>query len=101
MPRRAAASNNSEGDEDESTFTESAAAGVDSPSPEMLNVRAREYLELTQQLKEVGAQAGVLRKSLKGVEKSLLNGMLVSGMEELDVDGVKILRTRKLQMKDD
>lgn len=68
---------------------------------EVLRARAREFLDLNRQIKEAGAQVAVLRKNLKAVEKSLMNCMLLSGKEELELDGAKIVRTKKLELKDE
>lgn len=70
------------------------------PSEEVLRARAREWLDYTQQIKELGAQVAVLRKNLKSVEKALINGMILLDREELDIDGAKITRTKKLQLTD-
>ncbi len=78
-----------------------AAAAEEVPTSEVLLARAREYFDLNAQIKDLGAQVSVLRKSLKGVEKALLNGMLLNNMEEVDVDGLKIYRARKLLTKED
>ena len=71
------------------------------PSFDLLRERGREYLDLNQQIKDLGAQTAVLRKSLKNIEKALFNGMLLSGLEELEIEGVKISRIRKLQTKEE
>lgn len=70
-------------------------------SDDVLKARAREFLDLNRQIKEAGAQVAVLRKNLKAVEKSLMNCMLLSGKEELELDGAKIVRTKKLELKDE
>ena len=70
-------------------------------SEEVLRARAREFLDLNRQIKEAGAQVAVLRKNLKAVEKSLMNCMLLNGKEELELDGAKIVRTKKLELKDE
>lgn len=71
------------------------------PSSDVLNYRAQEYFNVTQQIKDLGAQTTVLRKKLKDVEKSLLSSMVLNNLEEIEFNGVKISRTRKLIMKDD
>ncbi len=71
------------------------------PSSDVLNCRAQEYFNVTQQIKDLGAQVTVLRKKLKDVEKSLLSGMVLNNLEEIEINGVKISRTRRLIMKDD
>jgi hypothetical protein len=35
------------------------------------------------------------------VEKALLNGMILLDREQLEIDGVKIARTKKLQLTDE
>jgi hypothetical protein len=112
MPRRAnsaaaaaAAQVDSDNDNDggDTEMTGSSFSGAPSgpaPSEEVLRARAREWLDYTQQIKELGAQVAVLRKNLKGVEKALLNGMILLDREELEVDGVKLGRTKKLQLVD-
>lgn len=77
------------------------AGGGNEGSVEVLRARAREFLDLNRQIKEAGAQVAVLRKNLKAVEKSLMNCMLLNGKEELELDGAKIVRTKKLELKDE
>jgi hypothetical protein len=67
----------------------------------VLRARAREWLDYTQQIKELGAQVAVLRKNLKSVEKALINGMIQLEREEVEIDGAKITRTKKLQLTDE
>ena len=71
------------------------------PSDDVLRARAREWLDYTQQIKELGAQVAVLRKNLKSVEKALINGMIQLEREEVEIDGAKITRTKKLQLTDE
>ncbi len=80
---------------------DSSIVGGPPPSQEVLRARAREFLDLSQQIKELGAQVAVLRKSLKSVEKSLYNGMQLTNLEDVEIDGVKILRTKKLQISEE
>jgi hypothetical protein len=109
MPRRSNAARAPDLDVDidddgvDSTMTadSSVVSGGPPPSQEVLRARAREFLDLNQQIKELGAQVAVLRKSLKSVEKSLYNGMQLTNLEELELDGLKILRTKKLQISDE
>lgn len=67
-------------------------------SLDVLRLKAREWLDLTAQIKELGAQTALLRKSLKEVEKSLYNGMALSHVEEVEIDGQKISRIKKLKL---
>ncbi len=108
-PARAVESDGDDGDID---IDVSSAIGVSSGGAEssvslggggdeVLRARAREFLDLNRQIKEAGAQVAVLRKNLKAVEKSLMNCMLLSGKEELELDGAKIVRTKKLELKDE
>ena len=67
-------------------------------SLDVLRLKAREWLDLTAQIKELGAQTALLRKSLKEVEKSLYSGMALSHVEEVEIDGQKISRIKKLKL---
>lgn len=107
MPRRsnaaASVASHVDSDNDDGGDTEmisSAAPSGPPPSDEVLRARAREWLDYSQQIKELGAQVAVLRKNLKSVEKALINGMILLDREELEVDGAKISRTKKLQLTD-
>lgn len=71
------------------------------PTDDVLRARAREWLDYTQQIKELGAQVAVLRKNLKSVEKSLFGGMLQLDKEVIELDGAKITRSKKLQLTDE
>lgn len=107
MPRRsnaAAAAAHIDTDNDENDtemMSASVAPSGPPPSEEVLRARGREWLDYTQQIKELGAQVAVLRKNLKSVEKALLNGMILLDREQLEIDGVKIARTKKLQLTDE
>lgn len=106
-PARAVESDDDHGDIDVDTSVTSALTSIvgggdeGGSSDEVLRARAREFLDLNRQIKEAGAQVAVLRKNLKAVEKSLMNCMLLSGKEELELDGAKIVRTKKLELKDE
>lgn len=67
-------------------------------SADALLERAREFIQLNRELNEVNTQVKALRKSLKSVEQSLLAGMLTTKTEQLECDGVTIVRTKKLQL---
>lgn len=111
MPRRAnsaaaaAAAAHHDSDNDDAMDSDVGASSVapsgPPPTDDVLRARAREYLDYTQQIKELGAQVAVLRKNLKGVEKALINGMIQLDREELEIDGAKIIRTKKLQLTDE
>lgn len=67
---------------------------------EVIVERANEYLQIKKELGEINAQVALLRKGLKNAEKSLVNGMLVSGLEELEVEGIRLSRLRGLKCED-
>ena len=67
-------------------------------SADALLARAREFIQLNRELNEVNTQVKALRKSLKSVEQSLLAGMLNTKTEQIECDGVTIVRTKKLQL---
>ena len=102
MPRRAHAAarieaedSHSGGPDDSEMVGSEAGSAV---SLDVLRLKAREWLDLTAQIKELGAQTALLRKSLKEVEKSLYNGMALSHVEEVEIDGQKISRIKKLKL---
>lgn len=98
MPRRAAPrveDSQSGGEVNESELMSEAGTVV---SLDVLRLKAREWLDLTAQIKELGAQTALLRKSLKEVEKSLYSGMALSHVEEVEIDGQKISRIKKLKL---
>lgn len=71
---------------------------VGANSANALLERAREFIQLNRELNEVNTQVKALRKSLKSVEQSLLSGMLNTKTEQVECDGVTIVRTKKLQL---
>jgi len=67
---------------------------------EVLVERAEEYLQIKRELADLNSQSTLLRKGLKAAEKALVNGMLVIGLEELEVGGVRLARQRGLKCED-
>ena len=68
------------------------------PTSEVLVERAREFINLNRDINELNSQLKLVRKSVKSAEQSLLNGMLLTKTEEVEVDGVKIFRTKSLKI---
>lgn len=68
------------------------------PTSEVLMERAREFINLNRDINELNSQLKLVRKSVKSAEQSLLNGMLLTKTEEVEVDGVKIFRTKNLKI---
>jgi hypothetical protein len=68
------------------------------PTSEVLLERAREFINLNRDINELNSQLKLVRKSVKAAEQSLFNGMLLTKTEDLEVDGVKIFRTKNLKM---
>ena len=68
------------------------------PTSEVLVERAREFIHLNRDINELNSQLKLIRKSVKTAEQSLLNGMLLTKTEQLEVDGVTIYRTKNLKM---
>lgn len=67
-------------------------------SADALLARAREFIQINRELNEVNTQVKALRKSLKSVEQTLLSGMLATKTEQVECDGITIVRTKKLQL---
>lgn len=98
MPRRAAARVEAEDSNSGGIADSDISEAGSTVSLDVLRLKAREWLDLTAQIKELGAQTALLRKSLKDVEKSLYNGMALSHVEEVEIDGQKISRIKKLKL---
>lgn len=75
-----------------------AAAPLDN---EVLAERCAAYVELSRKIKDLAAQITALRKTLKTQEKDLLLIMQTVKLEEINVDGVKITRIKRLQVTDE
>ncbi|MCH9717069.1 MAG: hypothetical protein K0U52_08300 [Gammaproteobacteria bacterium] len=69
----------------------------DEIASDVIAQRSEEYLHLKAELAAVSNQVSALRKSFKASEKALVNAMVVNGMEELEVCGVRISRKRELK----
>jgi len=66
-----------------------------------LTAQCSKYVQTHRSIKDLAAQVGVLRKTLKEQEKNLLAVMQNVKLEEVVVDGSKITRSRKLQIFDE
>lgn len=79
----------------------SAAAAAAAPDNEVLADRCAAYVDLNRQIKDLASKITALRKTLKTQEKDLLEIMQNIKLEEIDVDGVKITRIKRLHINDD
>ena len=77
------------------------APAADPLDNEVLAERCGAYVELNRKIKELASQMTALRKTLKTQEKDLLLIMQTIKLEEIDVDGVKITRIKRLQITDE
>lgn len=77
------------------------AYGGELPTSEVLLERAREFIQLNREINELNAQLKVIRKSVKGVEQSLINGMVLTKTEQLECEGVTIVRSKALKITSD
>ena len=98
MPRRQAVAQVHAEDE-EGEIQEDGEMAVDSerPTQEGLRLRAQEYLDMTEQIKDLSGQTNLLRKALKATEKNLFSAMVLLNVEDLEINGTKISRVKKLQ----
>lgn len=71
------------------------------PDNEVLADRCAAYVDLNRQIKDLASKITALRKTLKTQEKDLLEIMQNIKLEEINVDGVKITRIKRLHINDD
>jgi hypothetical protein len=104
MPRRRAIEVTRESDADMEDGVEEqldASFGGEMPTSEVLLERAREFIQLNREITEINAQLKLVRKSLKGIEQSLINGMVLTKTEQVECEGVVISRSKTLKITTD
>lgn len=65
-----------------------------------MNTKANEWMTVKRELKSASAEVNGIRKRLKTIESDLVRLMTTNHMEEVNIDGKKVSRSKGVGSKD-
>lgn len=65
-----------------------------------MNTKANEWMKVKRELKSASAEVNGIRKRLKTIESDLVRLMTTNHMEEVNIDGKKVSRSKGVGSKD-
>lgn len=65
-----------------------------------MNTKANEWMQVKRELKSASAEVNGIRKRLKTIESDLVRLMTTNHMEEVNIDGKKVSRSKGVGSKD-